>query len=56
MFCLIGLIKIMGTVHRFMASSMGFMMSEFKPNLDKVVEEVKTYVQSGIPSTYVVVS
>lgn len=39
-----------------MASSMDFMMSEFKPNLDKAVEEAKTYVQSGIPSTYVVVS
>lgn len=42
--------------YSFMASSMDFMMSEFKPNLDKAVEEAKTYVQSGIPSTYVVVS
>lgn len=29
---------------------------EFKPNLDKAVEEAETYVQSGVPDTYVVVS
>lgn len=29
---------------------------EFKPNLDKAEEETKTYVQSGVPGTYAVVS